>query len=74
MVQTKAQRVLNKLLRDLKEGDFKYQPKEEKEIEWSAYNLAKIKEIEFFLIFVKEAVGMVKIEEDKVKRKGRPRE
>ena len=72
MVQTKAQRTLNKLIRDLKDGNFKYEPKEEKKIDWSSYNLAKIKEIEFFLIFVKEAVDMVKLEEDKFKRKGRP--
>lgn len=73
MVQTKAQRILHNLILDLKEGRFKYEPKEEKEIDWSAYNLAKIKEIDFFLIFVKEAVDMVKLEEDNVKRKGRPK-
>lgn len=50
----------------------RYQPKEEKKIDWSAYNLAKIKEVDFFLIFVKEAVDMVKLDEDKVKKKGRP--
>ena len=72
MVQTKAQRILNTLIRDLKKGEFKYEPKEEKEINWSAYNLAKIKEIDFFLIFVKESVDMIKLEEDNAKRKGRP--
>lgn len=72
MVQTKAQRILNNLILDLKKGEFKYEPKEEKEINWSAYNFAKIKEIDFFLIFVKEAVDMIKLEEDTAKRKGRP--
>jgi len=35
----KAQRVLNELINDLRNKQFKYEPKEEKEIDWSAYNL-----------------------------------
>ena len=47
----KAQRILNQLIKDLKNKDFKYEAKEEKEINWSQYNLAKINEIKFVLMF-----------------------
>jgi hypothetical protein len=39
----KAQRILNDLIKDLKDGNFKYEAKEEKEIDWGSYNAAKIK-------------------------------
>ena len=53
----KAQRILNQLIKDLKNKDFKYAAKEEKEINWSKYNLAKINEIKFVIIFIREAIG-----------------
>ncbi len=68
----KTQRILNQLICDLKNGDFKYQPKEEKEIDWGSYNAAKINEMHFFFTFVKEAVDMVKLEEQKTRQPGRP--
>jgi transposase len=68
----KTQRILNQLICDLKNGDFKYQPKEEKEIVWASYNTAKINEMHFFLTFVKEAVDIVKLEEQKTRQSGRP--
>ena len=35
----KAQRILNELIKDLKNKEFKYEAKEEKEINWSQYNV-----------------------------------
>jgi transposase len=55
----KAQRILNQLIKDLKNKDFKYEAKEEKEINWSQYNLAKINEIKFVLMFIRAAVDGV---------------
>lgn len=56
MATRKVQLLLNQLIRDLKENNFAYQPKPEKEIDWSSYNAAKINEINFYLEFVREAV------------------
>lgn len=68
----KSQKILNKLICDLKNGDFKYEAKDEKEINWGSYNAAKINEMHFYLTFVKEAVDMVKLEEQKTRQPGRP--
>jgi len=67
-----AQRVLNELIKDLKNREFKYEPKEEKEINWSAYNLSKIHEINFFLVFVREAVDGSQVQIQKQTGPGRP--
>lgn len=67
----KAQRILNELIKDLKEGNFKYVAKEEKEIDWAAYNISKIYEMDMYLLFVKEAVNNVEIE-TKNNNEGRP--
>jgi len=68
----KAQRILNELIEDLRNKDFNYQSKEEKEIDWSAYNLSKIHEADFFLTFVKEAVDGVQVKLPKNEGAGRP--
>lgn len=68
----KAQRILNELIEDLKNKQFKYEPKEEKEIDWSAYNLSKIHEINFFLVFVREAVDGSQVQVQEQTGPGRP--
>lgn len=52
----KAQKELNALIDDLKNKNFKYEEKEEREIDWTAYSLAKTHEIDYFLKFVRKAV------------------
>jgi transposase len=69
----KEQRILNALIKDLKEGNFKYKPKDETPIDWSSYNLAKIKEIKLVLLFIKNAVDEVAPEERVRKGRGRKR-
>ncbi len=68
----KNQQVLNKLIKDLKDGNFKYISKAEKEIDWTTYNRAKINEIHFFITFIREAVDMAEIETQKKIGVGRP--
>lgn len=68
----KAQRVLNQLIEDLKNKEFKYEAKEEKEINWSQYNLSKINEIDFFLTFVREAVDGAEVHFPEQDGRGRP--
>ena len=68
----KAQRLLNDLIKEIRSKEFKYEAKPDQEIDWSAYNLSKIHEAEFFLTFVKEAVDGVQIELSKNEGPGRP--
>jgi len=68
----KAQRVLNQLIEDLKNKEFKYESKKEKEIDWPHYNLSKIHEIDFFLTFVREAVDGVEVHFPEQDGRGRP--
>lgn len=68
----KAQRLLDSLIEDIRNKQFKYEAKEETELDWSAYNLSKIHEAEFFLTFVKEAVDGVQISLPKNNSQGRP--
>jgi len=72
MATRKNQKVLNELIKDLKNKDFKYATKNEKEINWSSYNLAKINEINAYLLFVREAVDNAYVEITKAKGPGRP--
>ncbi len=72
MALKKAQDVFNKLVKDLKDGTFKYEPREEKEIDWAAYNLSKIHETELFLNFIREAVDAAEVELSKQVGPGRP--
>lgn len=68
----KAQKILNELIKDLKEGNFKYAPKGEKKINWAAYNTAKINEIHFFITFIREAVDMAEVRDMETTGRGRP--
>ena len=72
MADRKAQTILNELIKDLKEKNFKYEPKEEKEIDWASYNLSKIHEMEFFLVFVREAVDGTQVKFQQNDGPGRP--
>ena len=68
----KEQEVLNNLIKDLKDGNFKYRPVEEKIINWSAYNEAQINEINLFLKFICVAVDEVDKKVYSPKGTGRP--
>lgn len=68
----KSQRLLNDLIESIRSKEFNYEAKSEKEIDWSAYNLSKIHETEFFLTFVKEAVDGVQVKLSKNEGPGRP--
>lgn len=63
----KNQRLLRALLQDLKDGNFKYDFRDEEPLDWHSYNLAKINEIRFVLPFIRNAV------EDVCKKEERPR-
>ncbi|MFZ5906150.1 MAG: transposase [Nitrospirota bacterium] len=70
----REQRVLDSLIRDLKEGNFKYTPRNETPINWMSYNLAQINEIKLVLLFIKNAVEEAappKRDAKKRKRRGR---
>ena len=69
----KEQRILNALIKDLKEGNFQYRPKDEKAIDWSGYNLAKIKETKLVLLFIKNAVDELAKPERLTTGRGRKR-
>ncbi len=61
----------------LENDEFKYTPKEEKEIDWAKYDKAQINEINNMLLFIKdmvdEACKRLKIEEvPEKKERGRP--
>lgn len=62
----KEQKIFNELIKDLKNGNFQYKNKEEKKINWSAYNEAQINEINLFLLFVREAINAIEKEYPKL--------
>lgn len=68
----KAQRLLNDLIESIRNKEFNYEAKSETEIDWSAYNLSKIHEADFFLTFVKEAIDGVQVKLTKNEGPGRP--
>lgn len=72
MALKKAQEIFDKLVKELKDGTFKYEPKEEKEIDWPAYNLSKIHETEMVLTFIRDAVDSAEVELSKQEGPGRP--
>ncbi len=71
------QRKFNKIMEKMKNDDFKYIPKEEKQIDWTKYDQAQINEINNMLLLIRDTVDeasrRLKIEEipDK-KERGRP--
>lgn len=71
------QKKFNKLMEKLKNDEFKYTPKEEKEIDWAKYDKAQINEINNMLLLMRdmvdEACRRVKLEEiPEKKERGRP--
>ena len=71
------QKKFNKMMERLKNDDFKYTPKEEKEIDWAKYDQAQINEINNMLLLMRdmvdEACRRLKIEEvSEKKERGRP--
>ncbi len=71
------QKKFNKLMKKLKNDEFKYTPKEEKQIDWAKYDKAQINEINNMLLLMRdivdEACRRLKIEEiPEKKERGRP--
>jgi len=62
-VEKKAQTDLREIIRQLKEKEFKYAPREEKAIDWHAYNEAQLNDLRFFLTqttrLVDKAAGLL---------------
>jgi len=55
-MERKAQADLRETIRQLKEKEFKYEPRPEKEINWHAYNEAQLNDLRFFLTQTRELV------------------
>ena len=56
MAERKVQKEFDKLLQDLKDKKFKYEPKETKSIDWASYDLAQLHEINEQLLLVRRLV------------------
>ena len=54
----RTQQRLDQLIKQLKEDQFKYTPKEDKEIDWGKYDRAQINEINDMLLMIKKAVDI----------------
>jgi transposase len=50
------QRKLDELIKELKDKDFKYIPREEREIDWSSYDEAQLNEINDMLLMIRDTV------------------
>ena len=70
------QRKLDGLIRELKEKEFKYIPREEREINWSRYDEAQLNEINDMLLMIRDTVDAAAlrlgIKEAKFEGPGRP--
>jgi hypothetical protein len=55
-VKNKAQEKLDNLVKQLKADKFKYQPKEQKPIDWANYDEAQVNEINDLLILIRSVV------------------
>lgn len=55
-MRNKEQEKLDRLIEQLKKDEFKYVPKEEKEIDWNKYDKAQINEINDMLLLIRDAV------------------
>lgn len=55
----KAQERFDQLMRDIKQGDFKYQSKPETEIDWTAYSQAKVNELRFIVQYIRQTVDSI---------------
>lgn len=56
------QSVLKKLLDSVDSGDFKYESREKKVIDWSSYDQAQINEINDMLVYIKDVVDRAVLE------------
>lgn len=55
-MESKAERELREVLAQVKSKEFKYSPREVKEIDWSKYNAAQLSDLRFFLAKTNELV------------------
>lgn len=55
-MRNKKQEKFDRLMDQLKKGEFKYVPREEKEIDWGKYDNAQINEINDMLLLIRDAV------------------
>jgi hypothetical protein len=74
--QRKDQKKFNELVKELKDKKFKYEQKDEKQINWSKYDKAQIHEVNDMLLliaeYVDEAAIRLGIEKNPEKGHGRP--
>ena len=56
MRMDRKQRKLDELIRELKAKEFKYVPREEREIDWSKYDEAQLNEINDMLLMIRDTV------------------
>jgi transposase len=72
----RKQQKLDRLIRELKGKEFKYIPREEREIDWSKYDEAQINEINDMLLMIRDAVEAaalrLRIKDAKFEGPGRP--
>jgi transposase len=56
MRMNRKQRKLDELIKELKDKEFKYIPREEREIDWSSYDEAQLNEINDMLLMIRDTV------------------
>ena len=62
-----TQKRFDQLMRQLKNGDYKYKPLEqEKQVDWTAYSEAKVNELRSIINLIKEMVDAVGLPEKPV--------
>jgi transposase len=71
-MERKAQADLRETIRQLKEKEFKYAPRPEKEIDWRAYNEAQLNDLRFFLTQTRELVDKAAVLLPQKRGVGRP--
>lgn len=71
-MKNKKQQQLNRLIEQLKNDEFKYVPREEREIDWSRYDRAQINEINDMLLLIRDSVdeAALRLGLDEVLKKG----
>jgi len=57
MRMDRKQRKLDELIKELKDKEFKYIPREEREIDWSSYDEAQLNEINDMLLMIRNTVN-----------------
>jgi transposase len=56
MRMDRKQRKLDELIKELKDKEFKYIPREEREIDWSSYDEAQLNEVNDMLLMIRDTV------------------